>query len=664
VFREEAIYRSIHSPDIGYPIHNSLEDAGPGTIELWPLAEADEKKDIEGWRAPFDGVSLTSPEVKLSRRIQAEIRRLVESGTMTGHAGGRRRLRYGDVLVLVRRRGNVFDAIIQALKQAGIPVAGADRLKLTEHIAIIDLMNLADALLLPQDDLALAVALKSPLFGLSDDDLFELAWDRKGSLRVALSRQAAMSDKFRSIDNRLIQCERRFMQETPFAFYAWLLGGDGGRRRILRRLGHEANDAIDEFLELALNYERKAPASLQGFMAWLRSADTEVKRDMEISRDEVRVMTVHGAKGLEASVVFMVDTTSSPSDTQRLRLINVPRGNGGEIVVWAGRKADDPKVVGDARKNMLEDTEDEYRRLLYVAMTRAADRLVVAGIMPGNMNSVRKLCWYDLIGRGLQASGLREETIETPDGPIKRYTRPEDEALAAGAAAASAATERRELPDWLRTQVSAQAPGDHFLRPSDAAGNTPQKIRSGESIEQRTRALQRGTLVHRLLQSLPDLAAGRRREAAERFLARNATAWSEADRQTLADNVLALIADARFAAVFAEGSRAEVAIVGRLDLPGRPRALISGQIDRLVVTSSEVLIVDFKTNHAPPASATEAPPAYVRQLALYRAVLRKLYPQHAVRAALLWTETTDLMEISPPALDAELASRDRVDSRA
>ena len=664
VFREEAIYRSIHSPDIGYPIHNSLEDAGPGTIELWPLAEADEKKDIEGWRAPFDGVSLTSPEVKLSRRIQAEIKRLVESGTMTGHAGGRRRLRYGDVLVLVRRRGNIFDAIIQALKQAGIPVAGADRLKLTEHIAIIDLMNLADALLLPQDDLALAVALKSPLFGLTDDDLFELAWGRKGSLRAALSKQASESDKFRSVELRLIRCERRFLQETPFAFYAWLLGGDGGRQRILRRLGHEANDALDEFLELALNYERKAPASLQGFMAWLRSADTEVKRDMEISRDEVRVMTVHGAKGLEASVVFMVDTTSSPSDTQRLRLINLPRGNGGEVVVWAGRKADDPKAVADARTAMLGDTEDEYRRLLYVAMTRAADRLVVAGIMPGNMNSVRKLCWYDLIGKGLQASGLQEETIETPDGPIRRYTRPEDAAPATGAAMAIAASEQRELPDWLRREVTAQPPGDHFLRPSDAAGNAPQKIRSGESVEQRTRALQRGTLVHRLLQSLPDLAAGRRREAAEKFLARNATAWSDAERQTLAESVLALIADPRFAAVFAEGSRAEVAIVGRLDLPGKPQALISGQIDRLVVTQSEVLVVDFKTNHAPPTSATKAPSAYIRQLALYRAVLRKLYPQHAIRAALLWTETTDLMEILAPALDAELASRDRVAGRA
>jgi len=257
VFREEAIYRSIHSPDIGYPIHHSLTDAGPSQIEFWNLAEHDEKKDIEGWRAPFDGVAVTSPEVKLSRRIQIEIKRLIESGTMTGHDGGRRRLSYGDVLVLVRRRGNIFDAIIQALKQANIPVAGADRLKLTEHIAIIDLMNLADALLLPQDDLALAVALKSPLFGLSDDDLFELAWDRKGSLRASLAKHADTHGKFRDLEARLVQCERRFAQETPFAFYAWLLGGDGGRQRILRRLGHEANDALDEFLELALNYERK-----------------------------------------------------------------------------------------------------------------------------------------------------------------------------------------------------------------------------------------------------------------------------------------------------------------------------------------------------------------------------------------------------------------------
>jgi ATP-dependent helicase/nuclease subunit A len=664
VFREQTIYRSIHSADIGHPIHNSLADAGPGLIDLWKLSERDDKQEIEGWRAPFDGVSITSPEVKLARRIQAEIKRLVASGTMTGHAGDRRRLSYGDMLVLVRRRGNAFDAVIQALKHANIPVAGADRLKLTEHIAIIDLMNLADALLLPQDDLALAVALKSPLFGLSEDDLFKLAWQRKGSLRRALSQHAPTETRIKAALERLEQCERRFANETPFAFYAWLLGGDGGRARILRRLGHEANDALDEFLELALNYERKAPASLQGFMAWLRAADTEVKRDMEISRDEVRVMTVHGAKGLESSVVFLVDTTSSPTDLQRLKLIHLPHGNGAEVVVWAGKKADDPAVVAVARAAMLAEIEDEYRRLLYVAMTRAADRLIVAGCMPGNMNSVRKLCWYDLIGKGLANSGLHEQTIETSDGPVKRYSRIEDGTVPAGAAAAPSANAPAELPSWLRTPMPAGPSASNLLRPSDPGDDDGRGVRSGESLASRALALQRGVLVHRLLQSLPDLAAERRRDAAQNYLARNAAGWSDGDRTQLAEKVLALIADPRFAPVFVAGSRAEAAIAGRLQRPGQPLALISGQIDRLVVTPSEVLIVDFKTNHIPPAAPAEAPAAYVRQLALYRAVLGKLYPQLPVRAALLWTETPELMEISAPALDRALLSRHGGDDQA
>ncbi|MEY9881326.1 double-strand break repair helicase AddA [Bradyrhizobium sp. USDA 329] len=653
VFREETIYRSIHA-EKAYPVHNALADAGPSVIELWDLAVADDKQNIEGWRAPFDGVAVTSPEVKLARRIQAEIKRLVESGTLTGHEGERRPLRYGDMLILVRRRGNAFDAVIQALKHANIPVAGADRLKLTEHIAIIDLMNLADALLLPQDDLALAVALKSPLFGLDDDDLFTLAWDRKGSLRRALGEHAAGSEKFAAALRRLEACEMLATEETPFAFYAWLLGGDGGRARILRRLGHEANDALDEFLELALNYERKAPASLQGFMAWLRSADTEVKRDMEISRDEVRVMTVHGAKGLEASVVFMVDTTSSPADSQRLQLINVSRDNGGEVVVWAGRKADDPKPVAEARNAMIEETEDEYRRLLYVAMTRAADRLIVGGCLPGNRKDVRKLSWYDLVDTGLAGAGLNKQIIETPLGKVTRFARPED--VAALGAPAAPLDQSIVLPDWLRTPVPSEPIDDDPVRPSGQSAEEGRSVRTGESIQSRALALQRGTLVHRLLQSLPDIAVERRREAALGFMARNASDWPEADRIALADKVLALIAEPRFAPVFAVGSRAEVAIAGRLERPGRAPALVSGQIDRLVVRPEEVLIVDFKTNQAAPRTAAEAPAAYVRQLALYRAVLSRLYPRKPVRAVLLWTEALEYMEISAPALDAALAS--------
>ena len=660
VFRDETIYKSIHAADNGYPVHHSLEDSGPGVIDLWELQLPDGKQDLEGWRAPFDAVSETSPEVKLAKRIQAEVKSLIAGGTMTGRLGARRPLRCGDILVLVRRRGNAFDAVIQALKHADIPVAGADRLKLTEHIAIIDLMNLADALLLPQDDLALAVALKSPLFGLDDDDLFQLAWQRKGSLRRALSDHASASGKFSDALRRIEACERRVTIETPFAFYAWLLGGDGGRARILKRLGHEATDALDEFLELALAYERKAAASLQGFMAWLRAADTEVKRDMEITRNEVRVMTVHGAKGLEAPVVFLVDTTTSPSDTQRLRLIHLPQGNAAPnahgVTIWAGRKAEDPVGVAAARQAMLDDTEDEYRRLLYVAMTRAADRLVIGGCMPGNRNAIRPLSWYDLIDKGLRNSGLKVEEFENAGGKAKRYSRPEDAAVAATVVAAPAIAAPTALPSWLRTSAPPEAPADNLLRPSDPGEDEGHRVRTAESIHERARALQRGTLVHRLLQSLPEVEAARRVEAATRYLARNAADWTEADRAALAGSVLDLIADARFAEVFAPGSRAEVSIVGRLARQGQPPALVSGQIDRLVVTPAEVLIVDFKTNHAPPTQAAEAPAAYVRQLALYRAVLGKLYPDRPVRAALLWTETPELMEISAPALDAALAS--------
>jgi ATP-dependent helicase/nuclease subunit A len=325
-------------------------------------------------------------------------------------------------------------------------------------------------------------------------------------------------------------------------------------------------------------------------------------------------------------------------------------------VVWAGRKAEDPAGVAAARTTMLADTEDEYRRLLYVAMTRAADRLIVGGCMPGNMRTVRAFSWHDLIDKGLGNSGLELQELETAGGKVKRYSRPEDAAVSAAAAVAPAVATPVALPAWLRTSAPPEATADNLLRPSGPAEDEGHRVKTGESIRERARALQRGTLVHRLLQSLPDLAGERRRGAARRYLDRNAADWTEDEREALVGRVLALIDNPRFTEVFAAGSRAEVSIVGRLERPARQPALVSGQIDRLVVTPSEVLIVDFKTNHAPPNRMAEAPAAYVRQLALYRAVLTRLYPERPIRAALLWTETPELMEISVPALDAALAS--------
>jgi ATP-dependent helicase/nuclease subunit A len=261
-----------------------------------------------------------------------------------------------------------------------------------------------------------------------------------------------------------------------------------------------------------------------------------------------------------------------------------------------------------------------------------------------------------LIRKGLANSGLQLQEIQTPNGVVKRYARAEEAASAAGPAAESTTATPIMLPPWLRTPAPSETSAGSLLRPSDPTEDDGHPVRTGESILLRAKALRRGTLVHRLLQSLPDIAPERRRDAALSYLARNADGWTFDEQKALAEGALALIADPRFAHAFEPGSRAEVSIVGRLDRQARPPALVSGQIDRLVVTEGEVLIVDYKTNHAPPQTPAEAPSGYIRQLALYRAVLAKLYPQKCVRAALLWTETPELMEISAPALDAALAS--------
>ena len=655
-FEPAEIFRSVTTDTDGMPPHMALADAAPDLVDLWELQahEDSARGDIEAWRVPFDKIVESDPVAKLAERIATTIKDLIAHDGK-GRDGERTPLTAGDILILVRRRNALFDTVIEALKRADIPVAGADRLKLTEHIAIIDLMNLADALLLSHDDLALAVALKSPLFDLSEDQLYSLAHDRKGTLRAQLRRQSRDDPQLRAADELLRLCEAK-AGGSPFAFFSWLLG-DSGRRRILHRLSYEANDALDEFLELALSYEQRAPATLQGFLAWLRSAEIEIKRDMDVSRHEVRVMTVHGAKGLEAPVVFLIDTTSSPTDSSRLSLIRVPAADGGgNCIVWASAKGDDPPAVAAARDAMLEATEDEYRRLLYVAMTRAAERLIVCGVIPGNRKEVRPGSWYDLILKGLDRSGLDKATIETGYGPVQRYCRTPFVSGGAPAAVPQAkATAPIELPSWLREKVGPPPTPPKILRPSDLVDDEIYFAQAGEDSVLRRDALQRGTLVHRLLQSLPDIDASRRHDAALLYLARNAAEMPQAARDQLVAQTLALIEAPQFAALFAPGSRAEVPVVGRITRKGQLPQPVSGQIDRLVVTASEVMIADYKTNHAPPRNVADVPPAYRRQLALYRGVLAKLYPAHNIRAALVWTETLEMMELSAETLDAELA---------
>jgi ATP-dependent helicase/nuclease subunit A len=636
VFSAREIYASVTTDEAGIPPHISLPDAAPGLVELWPLVAPAERKEIEGWDAPFDTESEISPRVVLACRIAAHVKLWMARGQKPG-----------DVLVLVRQRGPLFEAVIRALKNAGVPVAGADRLVLTEHIAVMDLMALADALLLPDDDLALASALKSPLFGVSEEQLFALAWDRgKTSLRARLRAKAGGDPALAAASGALDALAKAARALTPFGFFAQVLGAARGRAKFLARLGPEANDALDEFLNLALDYETRETPSLQGFLAWLRAAQSEVKRDMEMVRDEVRVMTVHGAKGLEANTVILADTTTKPTGPKDPRLLPFANGD----MVWATARGDDVDAMTDARSAAQQDARDEYRRLLYVAMTRAKERLVICGTQ--GQTKIPDGCWYQLVENALTPDCVAEPA-DDGGGDVWRYRKTASRNIEPQNSKKNilpAASKPSSAPKWLTSNASSEISGVRTITPSSAEDDDARPPAAGG----RAAALLRGSLVHRLMQSLPDISAERRRKAAQDYLARTGVKLAAGEREQLAEQVMLVLEHPDFYELFTPGSRAEVPIVGRLIL-GAETIRVSGQIDRLVVTQASVLIADFKTNRPAPRRIEDVPPPYVRQLALYRAVLAKLYPDKFVRGALIWTEVPDLMELSGEALDAALA---------
>ena len=556
-------------------------------------------------------------------------------------------MRPGDILVLVRQRGALFEAVIRALKNEGIAVAGADRLVLTEHIAVMDLMALADALLLPDDDLALATVLKSPLFGLTEEQLFALAWDRKGSLRAALRAKAARARRRGST-----RCARRRARaDAVRVLRAAARRRQGGRKRFLcaaRAGGRRRARRIPRPRARlrARARRRRCKASSPG----CAPAQREVKRDMEIARDEVRVMTVHGAKGLEAPIVILADTTTPPQGraasraccTLPARTRRPARRTG-----WCGPDArrDDTAPIAAARAPRCAAAENEYRRLLYVAMTRAADRLVVCGRaartrMPAG-------CWYELVerrrskpdcGRGAGRRSATARCCAVARSPPETARASPAAASAPSAAAAAAGLAARRTRRRSRARRADQPSRASITRIGDGRR------------EAGAQALARGNIVHRLMQSLPDIPPERRAEAARRTsrAQRRTSPTPSATRSPT--QVLALLDDPRFAALFAPGSRAEVPIVGRCRTAGESPA---GVVDRLVVTAERG--ADRRLQDQPPGAAEprrDSAPDYSRSSRSIAPCCAQLYPDRPVRAALVWTDVPDLMEIPADALDA------------
>ncbi len=660
VFRAEAAHRGL-TGEMQAPTHTAWRRNDPGRVVIWPMIEPPKRPEAKDWATPLDHLSDDSPEVQLANRIAATIAAWINEGETLEATG--RPVRAGGILVLTRSRGALSDAINRALKTRGVPIAGADRLTLTDHIAVMDLMALGRVALLPEDDLSLAALLKSPLIGLGETALYDLAHGRRGSLWHSLATKATERTDLAAAKASLDRWRALADYRDPHAFFAGVLGPDGGRRAFLRRLGAEAEDVLDEFQAQALAYERVNTPSLEGFLHWLTTAEIEIKRDTELRRDEVRVMTVHGAKGLESDIVFLVDNGSMPvhptHDPKVLPLTDDPDPAEPAPMVWMRSIKAMPASVERYVRSARERAREEYRRLLYVGMTRARDRLYVCGI--AKRTTDRKLGWHALVAEALapEATEIRATTGDVE--ALEWRARP---APAAGRSQPEAAGPTQiESPDWLSRAALPPPATPRHLTPSralDAAiggtdGDESYRLIVARREASAEAALVRGRLVHRLLQSLPDIAPPDREAVGARYLAAVSDKMPEADRAQLVAEVLAVLDDPAFAAVFAPGSRAEVEIAGSVEHASGP-ATVSGRIDRLAVAADEVLIVDYKTNRPAPDRLSEVPPDYIAQLALYRVVLRQLYPGRAVAAALLWTDRPALMEIPAVALDAAAAA--------
>lgn len=647
--------------------HQSSRIGHPGLTAIWEMIAPADSVEEDDWTLPFDATPETTPPAILARRIADTVAEWIGS-EMIVEDGKARPVRPGDILVLVRKRDGFVNALTRALKSRNaIPVGGADRLVLTRHIAIQDLMAVGRFMLLPDDDLSLAALSKSPLMGLSEEDLM-LAAAGRGKAQSLWQRFRILADEGNSIFESAVEhiesWRRLAAKQNPFDFFSRILGPMGGRRKFFARLGTEVTDVLDEFLALALDHGAKGLPGLQSFISSLELDPPTVKREQDKGRDEVRIMTVHASKGLEAPIVFLVDDGSAPFNSNhmpKLRLIE----DGDDlppVPVWLPDSSLAVTLTEEdaARRKAL--AEEEYRRLLYVGMTRAADRLIICG-----HRKKREIpdCWHKLVWSALAADEARcSETVfrtRTEEWSGLLWTSGEvlRDLESHGELTKTAST--FQLPASLLKPLPAEARLPRPLSPSGAAaeleGIDPRPAPGSRlfgDAEKTNNAIRRGKMIHRLFQVLPDFPPAERRAAAGRYLARAAADWSEDERRLAIDQVFAILDNPDFAGLFGDTARAETNLMGVLATSERQFS-VAGRIDRLGVEAGKVTIADFKTDRAPPHRLEDVSRTYVAQLAIYREILRPLYPGRDIECRLIFTTSGAGFCLTPAMLEAALA---------
>jgi ATP-dependent helicase/nuclease subunit A len=621
-------------------VHISHRRGQAGLVELWPLFETPEAEDIAPWAPPVEVTGHETGAAKLAAHIAKTIRGWIDDPNAILPARGRR-IRAGDVMILFRTRNALFRQVAKALKDQKIPISGADRMILNEQISVQDLFACAEFALQPLDDLNLACLLKSPLIGMDEDALFDLAHPRAEGSRLWPALRESKHKTIAAYLETLLQSAAL----GPFDFLTAILQNPcpaderSGLRAMQKRLGRDIMEPLDELMSAALDFETSNPPSLQLFLHRQSRGNTEVKREMDESGDFVRLMTIHGAKGLQAPIVILPDTTRTTrgGGNKADRRLLWPDKTGFESPLWSPRAPEGYAEYDNALAAIDLEQEKEYRRLLYVAMTRAEDRLYLAGCS-GKKKPLDDSWFYPL------RSGMESltDTELLADGTLRL----ENKQLAGKepdrADKKSETTTNTEAPPaWLFTPAAPERPATPPLRPSKS--EEPEPAINSPLQPENLHRFRRGTLTHKLLQFLPSLPDAKRKNAAQEFLSRFAADLPENIRADIAAETLKILSAPDFAAIFGPGSLAEIPITGLLE-DGR---VVSGQIDRLLITDTEISIVDYKTNRPPPTRAEDVPVLYRNQMNAYAAILAKIYPGRTISCTLLWTDGPRLMKFPP-----------------
>lgn len=612
----------------GPPSHQAFHNELPGRVDLWPLVPVSDKADNKNWFDPTDKPAPNDHNIILANTIAQQIQEMVKTGSIPDKNGSFRGIQYDDFLVLVQSRSPLFHHIIRACKSLDLPIAGADRLKVAAELAVKDLTALVSFLALPRDDLSLACALRSPLIGLSESELFEVAQPREGqTLWVALQQS---KDRFPAALEMLDDLLGKTDFLNPYELLERILIRHGGRDRLVGRLGPEAEIGIDAILSLALEFERLQTPSLTGFIGWLGADDVVVKRQTDSAGGRIRVMTTHGAKGLESPIVILPDTGDRKGGRES-ELIMSDTG----IPHW--RVAADLRAKAmNASLTLEKDKQiEERQRLLYVALTRAEKWLIVCGSgkIGNNPGS-----WYRQVEIGVNAVDAVQCT--TPVGPGHRFQHGGWQVAKSKNGVPSKST-KPTLPDWIFEMAPPVPRAAKVYAPSDLGGDHSLEG-EGAKIDRQT-ALDWGRWMHRLLETLPEFPKDEWLDAAQFLMAGEKSPPNEKQFLDVYKEARMLLTNPHLEPLFFGNNLAEIDISADLSVLGLGPT--HGIIDRLVFTDDRILIVDFKSNRLVPDVAANVPDGILRQMGAYLTAIEQVYPNRPIDMAVLWTRDGTLMPL-------------------